>query len=130
MTENASRQSKGLLESLTTLAGTLVGVVHTRLDLFFVDLEEERELFLRLLITALVALFCFGVGVVLATILVVVSFWDDHRLLVLGILTSIFLASGGILWAGASNKLKKRPRMFAASLAELSKDRDQLVSRR
>lgn len=129
MTDDTPRQSKGLLESLTILAGTLVAVAHTRLDLLFADMEEEREHFLTLLITAMVSLFCFGVGVVLATILVVMSFWNDHRLLVLGILTGIFLATGLALWARARHKMKKRPRLFAASLAELGKDREQLVTR-
>ncbi|MCK9503894.1 MAG: phage holin family protein [Porticoccaceae bacterium] len=130
MTNDTPRQSKSLLESLTILAATLVAVAHTRLELFFADLEEDREHFLAQLITALVSLFCFGVGVVLATILVVMLFWNEHRLLVLAILTGIFLATGGALWARVRNNMKKRPRLFAASLAELGKDREQLVSRR
>jgi uncharacterized membrane protein YqjE len=42
MMENTPGGSKGLLESLTILAGTLVTIAHTRLDLLSADLEEER----------------------------------------------------------------------------------------
>ncbi len=124
-----AREDKGLLESLKTLAATLVGIAHTRLDLLSTDLEEEREHLFLLVILSLVALFCLGVGVVLATILLVVAFWDTHRLLVLGSLTGIFLAMGFAMWAFALHKVRSKPRLFAASLSELRKDRQQLVSR-
>ena len=129
MSEQAPGGSKGLLESLTTLAATLVAIAHTRLDLLSTDLEEEREHVLSLLVLALVALFCLGVGVVLVTILLVVAFWDTHRLLVLGSLAASFLAIGVAAWGFAIHKARTKPRLFAASLSELMKDRQQLVSR-
>ena len=129
MSEQASVGSKGLLESLTTLAATLVAIAHTRLDLLSTDLEEEREHVSSLLLLTLVALFCLGVGVVLVTILLVVAFWDTHRLLVLGSLAGSFLAIGVAAWGFAIHKARTKPRLFAASLSELMKDRQQLVSR-
>ena len=83
MAEKTPGANKGLLESLTTLAATLVAIAHTRLDLLSADLEEDREHLLSLLVLTLAALFCLGVGVVLAAILLVVAFWDTHRLVVL-----------------------------------------------
>lgn len=126
MPETPPRQSKGLLESLTILAASLVAVAHTRLDLFFLDIEEDREHFFSLVVITLVALFCFGIGVVLTTILLVVVFWEEHRLLVMAIMSGFFLVAGVALWICAKNKIKNRPRLFAASLAELRKDYDQL----
>lgn len=129
MAENPPGASKGLLDSLTALAATLVAIAHTRLDLLSTDLEEERAHVLSLLVLSLTALFCVGVGVVMATLLLVVAFWDTHRLLVLGTLTGFFLtlgiAAGGIVLY----KIRTKPKLFAASLSELAKDRQQLVSR-
>jgi uncharacterized membrane protein YqjE len=62
MPEKALGGSKGLLESLTMLAATLVAIAHTRLDLLSTDLEEERAHLFSLLVLALAALFCLGVG--------------------------------------------------------------------
>jgi len=121
--------SKGLLHSLTALVATLVAIAHTRLDLLSADLEEEREHLFSLLVMALVALFCLGVGVVLVTILFVVAFWDTHRLLVLGELAGFFLIAGFAICGFAMHKARTKPRVFAASLSELLKDRQQLVSR-
>ncbi len=132
MVENAggaSGERKGLLDSLTTLAATLVAIAHTRLDLLSTDLEEEREHLLSLLVLTLAALFCLGVGVVLAAILLVVAFWDTHRLLVLGALTGFFLAAGMAAWGYATHRARTKPKLFAGSLSELFKDGQHLVSR-
>lgn len=129
MTEKTSGGSKGLLDSLTTLGATLVDIAHTRLNLLSADLEEDREHLLSLLVLTLAALFCLVVGVVLASILLVVAFWDTHRLLVLGALAGFFLTSGIAAWIYAMHKARNKPRVFAASLSELLKDRQQLASR-
>lgn len=129
MTEKTPGGNKGLFESLNTLASTLIAIVHTRLDLLSIDLEEDRAHFLSLLVLALAALFFLGVGVVLATILLVAAFWDMHRLLVLTILAGTFLAVGIATWVFAINKARTKPRLFASSLLELVKDRQHLVSR-
>lgn len=126
MSEETPEESKGLFDSLKGLAASLITIVHTRIDLLSVDLEEERERLLSVLVLMLVALFCLGVGVLLLAILVAIALWDSHRLLALGGLTGIFLAGGAVAFGIARHKLKTKPKLFAASLAELSKDRQQL----
>jgi len=118
----------GLFESLKVLSTSLVSIVHTRLELLSTDIAEEREHLISLLVMGLVALFCLGVGVVLLAVLVAVAFWESHRLMALGGLTGFFLAAGaGVGWL-IMHKARARPRLFAASLAELSKDRQHLSS--
>lgn len=123
-----SRETEGLLASLKSLTLTLVDVVQTRLELLSTDVAEERTRLTAILISAMVALFCIGVGVVLLAIFVVVMFWESHRLLTLGLLTAIFLGSGIGLWSVAMHKLRNKPRLFDASISELGKDRDHLSS--
>lgn len=129
MSEKTPGESRGLLESLTTLAASLVAIAHTRLDLLSLDLESEREHLISLLVLALVTLFCLGIGVLLTTMLLVVAFWDTHRLLVLGSLAGLFLVAGIAAWQIAVHRMRAKPRFFAASMAELLKDRQQLTSR-
>lgn len=118
-----------MLESLTTLAATLVAIAHTRLDMLSTDLEEDRLHLLSLLAMALLALFSLGVGLLLATLLLVVAFWDTHRLLMLGSLAGFFLLAGMAACGYAVYEVKTKPKIFAASLLELLKDRLQLASR-
>ncbi len=129
MPDKTPGNGEGLLASLTTLAATLVAIAHTRLDLLSSDLEEEREHLLSLLVLSLSALFFLGIGVLLATLLVVVAFWDTYRLPVLAVLTGMFLAAGITAWRIVLHKARTKPKLFAASMSELLKDRQQLVSR-
>lgn len=129
MTENTSGENKGLFESLTVLATTLVAVVQTRLELLSVDLEEEREHLFSLLILSLTAMFFLQIGIVLAAILLVAAFWETHPLLVLGTLATVFLVIGIAVWIFVVHKAKTKPRLFSSSLSEMQKDRQQLGSR-
>jgi uncharacterized membrane protein YqjE len=120
----------GIVDSLSATAATVVAIVHTRLDLLSTDLEEEREHFVSLTLFALGAFFCLGVGVVLMASLLVFAVWDSHRLLALGALAATFLTAGAAAIAVALKKVKAKPRLFAASLAELRKDRQLLAPTR
>ncbi len=126
MADESHAAAGGLFDSLKTLSGSLVGLVQTRLELLSTDIAEERVHLTRLLVLGLLALFCFGMGVVLLAMLIVVVFWDTHRLAALGGLTGFFLAAGAGLVAFALHKARTRPRLFQATLAELSKDRQHL----
>ena len=92
------------------------------------DVAEERAHLTAILISAMVALFCLGVGVVLLVILIVVLFWESHRIAALGLLTALFLVIGAGLWSVAMHKLRNKPRLFEASIGELARDRDRLSS--
>lgn len=120
---------KGLLESLTRLAGTLVGVVQTRLSLLATDVEQGNLQLMSMLALALTAAMSIGVGVVLTTMVIVLAFWDTHRIPVLGVLAAFFVLVGVGTWRLALHKLRTQPKPFAASLLELSKDRAFLTRR-
>lgn len=118
--------NEGLLASLKNLATTLVSIIYTRLELLSTDLEEGRQRLLSLLVMTFISLFCLCMGVVMLAITLAVIFWDTHRLLALGMLTSLFLVSGIILSIMAIRALKTMPRMLQASLIELAKDQEAL----
>ena len=64
----------------------------------------------------------------LTTIFLIMAFWETHRLEVLGISAAIYLLAGIVSVLVVRSKLKNKPRAFAASLAELQKDRERLSS--
>lgn len=122
MARNPNEGAAGLFESVKTLSGTLVGVVRTRLQLLSTDVAEERERAISLVVSGVIALFFLGVGSVLLSVLIVVAYWESHRLLALGALSAVFLiASAGAAWV-ALHKMQTVPRLFARTRAELSRD--------
>jgi len=116
----------GLMGSIKQLLSTVTSIASTRLELLANELQEERLRLTQMLLFALFALFCFGVGILLLTAFIVVLFWDDHRLAALGTLSAIFLALGTLMAMRLRSKAQARSRLFSASLAELTKDREQL----
>ena len=116
----------GLMGSVKRLTSTLTTLVSTRLELLANELQEERLRLTQMLLFTLAALFCFGMFLLLLTIFIVVLFWDDHRLAVLGALSIIFFASGSLAVILLRGKAQEKSRLFTASLAELTKDREQL----
>lgn len=117
----------GLFASLKGLIGTTVALLQNRLQLLGVELAEERLRLLSLATYGAIAFVCLSAGLVFLAIFLTVLFWDSHRLLVLGIFSALFLAAGGITLTVAMRYAKAGSNLFAASLAELRKDRDALT---
>jgi uncharacterized membrane protein YqjE len=119
----------GLFGSVKNLAASLVSHLYTRLELFAVEFAEEKLRLTSLLFGAILALFFIFMAIVLAALFVIAVYWDTpYRLHAVAILAVLFLAGAGITGGMVRAKLKSRPRLFEASLAELYKDRQQLNS--
>jgi len=117
----------GLLASLQRLLATLLDIVQTRVAIVATEFEEERVRLRELVVFGFVALFFVNLGVVLFTLLVVMLFWESHRLYVMGGFALLYLGVGVVAGISLRQRLKSRPRLFATTLAELAKDRDQLT---
>ena len=125
MTEDKGR-AQGLLDSLQNVARTAIALVQTRLELFASEIDEQRALLARIAMLAAVAAFCLGLAVVLAVLFVVVFFWDTNRLLAIGALAGALGAAGVFALLMLRAAVRARPRLLAATLAELRKDRSRL----
>jgi uncharacterized membrane protein YqjE len=117
-----------LLASLKRMVGTLVAMAETRLELLVVEFEEERARVGVLLLYAALAMLFLAMGIILITFLIIVLCWDSYRIQSVGGLAAFFLVGGFVLWRIMRAKAREKPRLFAASLAELHRDREQLQS--
>ena len=128
MAEEAGH-SEGLLESLRDLAATFVALLQTRVEIFASEVDEERTRLARITVLALTALFCLGLAIVLLVLLVAVIFWEEHRLLAVGLLAAFFALCGLGALLALRSAVRKRPRFLSATLAELRKDERELGRR-
>jgi uncharacterized membrane protein YqjE len=108
------------------LARTLLSFVLTRTRLAATEVEEQALRLIEILIWIALALFFLGIAVVFAAVLVVLVFWDSNRLLAAGLLAALFVAMGAGSALVARTRLRERPKLLAATLAELERDRDTL----
>lgn len=112
----------GVLASARAVLAALIDVGHTRLQLASTELEEEGLRVAQLLLWAAIAVFLFGVGLVLAAMLAVLLVWDGPREWVLGGITAAFLVgAAGSLWV-LRRKARAKPGFMSATIAELKRD--------
>lgn len=128
MTEEPGH-SEGLLDSLRNLARTFLAIVHTRIEIFASELDEERTRLAQITLLAAVAAFCLGLAVILLVFFLVVLFWESDRLLAIGVLAGVFAAGGIAACLGLRAAISKRPKFLSATLAELRKDGTRLEGR-
>ncbi len=120
---------RGLRTAAVRLAETLLGLGRTRLELVAVEFEEARARAAERLVLSLVAGLFFALALLAASMLVVVLFWDTHRIAALCGVTIVYALLGlAALWRLAAQKRTEAP-AFTATLAELERDREWLVSR-
>lgn len=124
---NPEPESPGLFHSARRLLASLAGLAHTRLELLSTELQEELARLGLILLAALVTLFFALLGIAFAAVAVMIAVEEAHRLtaaVALGL--SFFIIAALSAW-WMQRLARARPRVFDASLSELSKDRDLLM---
>jgi uncharacterized membrane protein YqjE len=118
----APEREPGTIAAARRLGASLVDVLQTRLELLSTELEEEALQVRRLLRYGLLSLLFLSAGFLLLTGFILVLFWDEHRLLALGLCAALYLALGAAFALTARGGWRRKPRFLSATLAELRKD--------
>jgi len=124
--EAGAPRPPGLVDSLSRLGRTALGVLRTRLEILGTEIEEERIRFARLALAVAAIAFCLQMAVLLLVAFLVVLLWETHRLATLVAFAAFFLAAGVVGGLVLKRRLARRPKMFASSLGEFLKDEERL----
>ncbi len=119
----------GLFQSVSHLLATAVGIAHTRLELLSTELQEEIHRAAEIMVWTAVVLLAAGVGLFLLALVVIFVFWDTHRMAASIAVTSAFFAIAAVAALVLRAKVRAKPPLLDATLAELKKDRDTLLKR-
>ncbi|MGB7480802.1 MAG: phage holin family protein [Burkholderiaceae bacterium] len=117
-----------IFDSAARLLATFLSTLQTRIELLTVELEEEALRYFLYLLLALAAMACLGIAVLLAILLIVVIYWDTHRIPVLVGLIVFFALAAVVIMLGVRNNYRKKSRLLAHTLAEMAKDVETLNS--
>ena len=112
----------GLWASARGIAGALLEVGRTRLQLASVELEEERLRLADLVLWATLALYSLALGIVFGALAVVLLVPVEARALALGVMAVCACAVG--IWAAWVWRRKSRAKapILSATLDELARD--------
>jgi uncharacterized membrane protein YqjE len=110
------------------LASTL-GLLATHVELAGIELLEEKERLKELAVVGAIAIVGLGMALLALSALLVAAFWDNNRLLVLGLLALGYFILG--VWAlrAFRSRIAAHVNPFAITVAELHKDRERLQHR-
>lgn len=112
----------GLIASLRRALATLLTLVHTRLELVAVELEQQIEHAAGVLLWSIAAIFFGGLSVLVLALTIVIAFWDEHRLLAASLVTVGLALASLIATLVVRTRLRNRPHFLAATAAELRAD--------
>jgi uncharacterized membrane protein YqjE len=129
MDESGSK-GQGIFASLRRLAETALGMLQNRLELFALELQEEKCSVLSILLWTAAAIFFGVLAITVITLTIVLLSPEGARLYVLIGLSLFYLILAVIMALGLKRQLKNRPPPFAESIAELKKDLDSLHSQK
>ena len=116
----------GLFASVRNLVATALAIVHTRLELITTELEEELHRVAEILLWMFVVVFFAGLTVLMLAFVIVIAFWEEHRLLAASLTTLGFLAVTGAAMLVVKAKARARPRLLEATIEEIKRDREVL----
>lgn len=115
-----------IAHTLGRMAATFATIVRTRLELAALEVQEESLRLLSYLALALLAVLCIAIAIVLAAFLVIVLFWDTHRIGAIAGTAGAFVVLGAGLGLGVRSRLRHKPKLLSFTIAELGKDVDSM----
>ena len=115
-----------LADSLHGIVDAGLQTAQTRLELLAVELQEEKLRLTGLALNTVLAGLLLGFGLVFLMVFLTVLFWEEHRLLALGISTALCIGGGLIAASNAARAFRSGTKLFSASLAEFARDRAAL----
>jgi uncharacterized membrane protein YqjE len=116
----------GLFASVKRMADLALATMHTRIELFAVEVQEEKCRFVQAVLLTAGAIALGVSALALATIALVVLFWDHGRIAILCGLSGLFILGAGLMFRSLRKCLSSGPG-FKGTLGELEKDRTCLL---
>lgn len=127
--EEQTDSTHGWLATLRRMGVTSLSAFQTRLELFTLELAEERQRLVAALLWTAGTTFFFMLAVLLLTLAIVAACPAPSRPWVLGGFSLLYLALAGGAALGLRKRLREGIRPFSATLEELKKDVDWLRSK-
>ncbi len=128
MTDNNEPQT-GMLGSLRRLCDNGLTLLHNRVELFSVELQEQKARLVKIMLLAAVAILLGHMAFLLLTAIILVVVGEEARGLVLiGLCVLYALAATGAFFA--LRKELRAPPPFSGTLDQLKKDQEWLNGRR
>jgi uncharacterized membrane protein YqjE len=119
----ASEAGDGVAATASRVAGSLAGLISARLELASLEWTEERDRLQLQWVLLLAGALLLALAVLTLGALVIIVFWDTHRIVATLAVALLYSASGALLLLRARQIGRQAGPPFAATRIEFAKDR-------
>jgi uncharacterized membrane protein YqjE len=123
---HSETQSPGLFLSLRRFLDTGMGALHNRVELFAVEMREEKQNLLELIVWVSLALFLGMMATIVITATVILMFAPEKRLMVAGGFCLLYFIGALAAFTRAKARLKGNGLPFSETINEMKKDQECL----
>jgi len=121
--------SPGILASARRLADTFLSTVQNRVELFALELQEEKSWLVSTLLWAAAMIFFGGLAIIFTVGTIVLFAPENVRPWVLGVFAAVFLYLGINAFVGLRRSLRDKSPPLSDTVGELKKDIEWIRSR-
>lgn len=125
----ADNHSGGIFGSVRRMADTCLSSVRNRVELFGLELQEEKIRLSRLILWTGAALFAAFLAITIGTIAIVEAFPSEQRVIVLFGFAAFYAMAALATVLKMRHEIRNAPPPLADTMAELRKDLDCLRSK-
>lgn len=124
MADTPETPAGGVFDRCRHLLDALLALGQRRIELFAVELQEEKVRALDLLVRTAALVVLGLLTLIAATATLVVALWNTSPVLVLGLVTLGYGSAAAVLAAGLRRRLRDGARPFTGTIEEFRKDRE------
>jgi uncharacterized membrane protein YqjE len=121
--------SSGLFSSLRKLCDSVLAAAQNRVELFAVELREEKCRAVEILLWASGAMFLSMMALTTVTLTIIISYWETAKVPALIGVSVFYVATASVAFLGLRKRLKG-PLPFDDTITELKKDREWFGTRK
>jgi uncharacterized membrane protein YqjE len=121
--------SGGIFGSVRRMADTCLSSVHNRVELFGLELQEEKIRLSRLILWTGAALFAAFLAITIGTIAIIMAFAEEQRRIVLFGFAAFYAMAALATVLKLRHEIRNAPPPLADTMAELKKDVECLRSK-
>ena len=111
-----------MLDSARAFAAGVISLGQTRLELFGVEMREEMARWTTTVIGGLAVVLLGALGIAFGALAIVIAAPDERRVLAAVLVAAGFAAAAVVVALFVRATMRRKPRAFDASLAELARD--------
>lgn len=122
MNSSGDGDATSLMGRIRSLVASLIEIVETRLELFGTDVELQAGRLRTMALLLLAGLLFLALAMVFVSVLVIAACWDTYRLTAIAGVVAVHLAAGIGCLLGLRRLVRRGPKPFDATIAELRQD--------